>query len=83
MRPVLRCNDFLALSRAAVAGLGVVLLPVIICGPMVTRGELVRVLPGWTLELGDFYALYPSRRFLPAKTDAFVDFVRTVLARSE
>ena len=39
------------------------------------RGELVRLLPGYTLEPRDLYALYPQNRHVSPKVRAFVDFV--------
>lgn len=38
-------------------------------------GRLVRILPGYTLGVRHYYALYPHARNLPAKVRAFVDFM--------
>ena len=42
-------------------------------------GTLVRVLPHHTLQNMNIYALYPSRKFIDAKTRTWVDFQRTHL----
>jgi DNA-binding transcriptional LysR family regulator len=45
------------------------------------------VLPDQTLQNMDIYALYPSRKFIDAKTRTWVDFLRThlpeVIARDQ
>ena len=50
-------------------------------------GTLVRVLPEYTLQKMNVYALYPSRKFIDAKTRTWVEFLRThlpkVIARDE
>jgi hypothetical protein len=51
------------------------------------EGTLVRVLPDYTLQKMNVYALYPSRKFIDAKTRTWVEFLRThlpkVIARDE
>jgi hypothetical protein len=48
---------------------------------------LVRVLPEYTLQKTTVYALYPSRKFIDAKTRTWVEFLRShvpkVIARDE
>ena len=41
--------------------------------------RLEPVLPEWSLGHRGIYAVYPHRRFVPAKVRAFVDFLRTAL----
>lgn len=71
----LRADDLLALKHAVVAGLGVAYLPELLYQAEVDRGEIVRVLPEWDLGQGVFHAVYPSRKYLPAKTRAFLDML--------
>ena len=40
-----------------------------------SRGELVRLLPGWYSDAGPLCLYYPSRRLVPSKTKVFVDYV--------
>ena len=35
----------------------------------------MRLLPGWYSDAGPLSIYYPTRKLLPAKTRAFVDFV--------
>jgi DNA-binding transcriptional LysR family regulator len=39
------------------------------------QGKLIDLFPDWPDERFPFYAVYPSRKHLPAKTRAFLDFV--------
>lgn len=41
----------------------------------VEKGELVRVLPDWSLPEMTGWAVFPGRRLLPAKTRAFLDMM--------
>lgn len=68
-------NNGEVLKQAAIAGLGVVLLPDFEIRDELLRGELVPVLPGYHAATIAVYALYPSRQFLPEKTRALVDFL--------
>jgi DNA-binding transcriptional LysR family regulator len=42
-------------------------------------GRLVDLFPDWPDERFPLHALYPSRRFVPAKTRAFIEFVAALL----
>jgi DNA-binding transcriptional LysR family regulator len=47
--------------------------------PWLADGRLVQVLADWSDESFPLYAYYPSRRHMPAKVRAFLDFVGEVL----
>ena len=70
--------------RAAVAGLGIALLPDSVTTPEIKAGRLVRVLPRYRREGADLYAVYISRRQVPPAVTAFVAYaaakIRTVLS---
>ena len=74
-RPRLIFSDPEAIAQAARQGLGVALVPMPFAFAHISSGELVRLLPGWYSDAGPLSIYYPSRRLLPAKTAAFVDFV--------
>ena len=42
------------------------------------RGELVWLLPAWYVARLVIYAAMPTRRLVPAKTRAFMDFMRSL-----
>ena len=68
-------SDPEAIADAAVLGLGVALLPMPFVVGLIRSGALLRLLPGWYSDAGPLSLYYPSRRFLPAKTRAFSDFI--------
>ncbi|WP_244629715.1 LysR family transcriptional regulator [Martelella limonii] len=76
----LQTNETLILARAALEGLGVVMLPVFAARPYIASGELVHVLPEWEPLALSLYAIYASRRHLPAATRAFIDFIAEKIA---
>ena len=74
-RPRLIFSDPEAIALAARQGLGVALVPMPFAFAHIASGELVRLLPGWYGDAGPLSIYYPSRRLLPPKTSAFVEFV--------
>ncbi|OON61960.1 LysR family transcriptional regulator [Massilia sp. KIM] len=74
-RTVAVADDPEAMAMAAVAGVGLTLLPMPHALPFLRSGELVHLLPGWYTLAKPLCIYYPSRRLLPAKTRVFVDFV--------
>ncbi len=68
-------NSPMAARAAAVSGLGFCILPDFIAGPDLASGRLVTVLDDRILSGGGIFAVYPHRRYLPAKVRVFVDFL--------
>ena len=66
-----------ALCAAAVAGLGLILVPNWLVGIEIRRGRLRQVLGKFQVvpEASPLYAVYPHQRHLPPKVRAFVDFL--------
>jgi DNA-binding transcriptional LysR family regulator len=65
--------------RAACSGLGIALLPGFAVLDELRRGELVRVLPQWRSPDVGVYVLMPSRKFLEAKTRAWIELLKAEL----
>ena len=63
------------LRAAAVAGLGVTLLPSFIVGADLRAGRLRQVMADYSPPLIYIYAVFPSRRYLSARVRSFVDFM--------
>lgn len=63
------------LARASREGAGIAASSYMFAREMVERGELVRVLPEWTMPAGVGWAVFPGRRLMPAKTRAFLDLM--------
>ncbi|TKB40216.1 MAG: LysR family transcriptional regulator, partial [Mesorhizobium sp.] len=68
-------NSPMAARAAAVAGLGFSILPDFIAAPDIESGKLVTALDDRILPGGGIFAVYPHRRYLPAKVRVFVDFL--------
>jgi len=67
-------NDPLAVVSAVRLGLGIAMLATADVIADLASGSLVRVLPTWYADAGTISLYYPSRKMLPAKTRAFIDF---------
>ncbi len=61
------CDDMIFLRDAAVAGLGLALLPVEITTAATKSGRLERVLPRHGYQGGGIYLVWPSTRLVPAR----------------
>jgi DNA-binding transcriptional LysR family regulator len=68
-------------------GMGIGILPLYAAIDGLRDGSLVRVLPDYTLQHTNLFALYASRKFVDAKTRTWVEFLRAhlpdVIARDE
>jgi DNA-binding transcriptional LysR family regulator len=71
----LHANNGDILAQAAVAGMGIALLPNFIIERAVADGRLVPVLCDWQAPAISVNAVYPSSRRVPMKTRAFIDFL--------
>lgn len=69
-----------AQRAAAVASLGICLLPRSAVVDNMRSGELVEVLPGVASNVGNLYVVYSSRRHVPRAVTAFVDMTIQRLA---
>jgi DNA-binding transcriptional LysR family regulator len=72
----LTVNDPALALRAALDGMGIVQLPEMWIAPLVAEGRLVRLLSDWSPRRTEFSLFYSSRRHLPVKVRALVDFLR-------
>ena len=79
--PRLITTDMLALREAAMAGIGVVQLPVLMVKDQLASGELVRVFDAWESRREVIHAIYPSRRGLLPSVRTLVDFLTEEYAR--
>ncbi|MCQ4445391.1 LysR family transcriptional regulator [Enterobacter cloacae] len=79
--PRLITTDMLALREAAVAGIGVVQLPILMVKDQLASGELIRVLEAWEPRREVIHAVYPSRRGLLPSVRALVDFLTEEYAK--
>lgn len=71
--PRLACMDITALRDAAVAGLGVSLIPEESCILEVRNGSLVQVLPEWNAPEGVIHLVFPTPKGMRPPVRAFID----------
>ncbi len=69
----LRINNSFSVRDAAIEGLGIAQLPLLVANESVASGALVRVLPDWSPPAIPIHALFPSSRYLTPKVRAFID----------
>ena len=70
------CDNWEVLREWAMAGLGVALKSTWDVRRQLEDGSLVRLLPGYDFGTDvAIYAIYPHRRYLPAKTRVFIDYL--------
>ena len=70
------CDNWEVLKEWAIAGLGVALKSTWDVRQQLEDGTLIPLCPGYTFDSDvAIYAVYPHRRFLPAKTRAFIEFL--------
>jgi DNA-binding transcriptional LysR family regulator len=74
-RPRLRADNGEMLREAAVAGLGVCILPSFIAAPAFETGQLEPLLRAFPLEEGALHAVMPPGRATTARVRALVDFL--------
>lgn len=63
------------LFAAGLAGLGIMCLPSYLIGEALVERKLERVLPEWHVGTLDIFAAMPSRKYVPARARAFMDFL--------
>src|SRR6202012_5344765 len=71
----LRSNSWVLLRRAALAGQGISMLPVILAADDVRDGRLTRLLPESGLGAIMLQAVSPASRHLSVKVRSFLDFL--------
>ena len=77
----LHTNSSEVVRECVMAGTGIGLRPLWEVGEALSDGTLVRILPDWEGESDEaIHAVYPSRRFLPAKVRLFIDFLAQLYA---
>lgn len=71
----LSANESTSLLQAALAGVGVVLLPTFMSAPLVRSGQLVALLPEVRQRELSIYAVYSSRKNMSTALRALLDFL--------
>ena len=79
----LRANNGSALTRFALAGLGVIYQPDFLVAKYIESGELVNLLPDYKGYEFNFYAIYPQRKLMSRKTRLLLAFLQQELTNTK
>ena len=74
-RPALATRHIDTMYAAALAGMGIAGLPSFVAADALLEHALERVLPQWRLFDTTLYAAMPTRKHVPARTRALIDFL--------
>jgi len=74
-------NNGLALKQAALAGLGITLIPELFVSKELESGALTRLLPSWKADKHTLYAVYPYHKEQSQKVRTFIDFLINYFAQ--
>ena len=75
IKAALQTTSFDVLLRAALDGAGITFLSRLLVAAHIERGTLVHLLPDWIFGRFTIYAALPTRKFMPARTRVFLDFL--------
>lgn len=70
----LHTNSAALISSAALEGRGIIMAPTFFIDRPLREGLLIRVLPDYHINEFQLIALFPHRRYMPAKLRVFLDF---------
>jgi DNA-binding transcriptional LysR family regulator len=73
--PAISTGQLEVLYAAALAGMGIAGLPTFMVADALRDGRLQRVLPQWNGGTLQLYAAMPTRKHVPTRTRAFMDFL--------
>lgn len=76
IRPRVSVTDETAVKSLLLDGAGIGILFAHCCGPALASGELVSLLPDWSIPPVDVNIVFASRRGLSPNVRAFVDFMK-------
>ncbi|SIT34917.1 putative transcriptional regulator LysR-type [Paraburkholderia piptadeniae] len=79
VRSAIQTNTAETLAVAIKSGAGIGALPLYAAIDDIRAGKIIRVLPEYTVQSINIYALYASRKFTDAKIKTWVEFLRTEL----
>ena len=74
-QPRLVSDDMIALRSAAIVGVGIVHLPLLMVSDEIREGKLMHLLPGWAPKRHVVHAVYPSKRGQLPSVRALLDYL--------
>ena len=83
MQVVFQAESYETLFTAAISGAGVAALPRFPASNYFESGVLVHLLPDWIFGRYTVYVALPTRKLMPARTRAFLDFASEMVLRPD
>ena len=83
MQVVFQAESYETLFAAAVAGAGIAALPKFPASNYFESGALVQLLPNWIFGRFTVYVALPTRKLMPARTRAFLDFASILVPSAD
>ena len=83
LQPRMKANNVFAVRDAAIVGLGVAQLPLIVALPAVHEGQLQAVLVDWSLPKVPVHAVFAGARYLTPKVRSFIDLAVAAMRTPE
>ena len=83
MQVVFQSESYETLFSAAVAGAGIAALPRFPASNYFESGALTHLLPDWIFGRYTVFVALPTRKLMPARTRAFVDFAGQMILRPD
>jgi DNA-binding transcriptional LysR family regulator len=75
-------NNPRTIRQAVLAGQGIAVTPLWLMGDCIETGQVKVILNKYVPTPLDIHAVYPERRFVPAKVRHFIDYIRTKLEQN-
>ena len=82
LQPRMKANNVFAVRDAAVGGLGIAQLPMIVAAPAVQAGRLRPLLTDWLPPAVPVHAVFASARYLTPKVRGFIDLAVDAMQHS-
>jgi len=83
MRVVFQAESYETLFTAAISGAGIAALPRFPASNYFESGALVHLLPDWVFGRFTVYVALPTRKLMPARTRAFLDFSSELVSSAD
>lgn len=74
-----RVNNSFAVRQCLASGFALGMAPLWLVEDLLQSGQLVRILPEWEAAPHEVHLLYPSRRFMPVRTRALIEFLQATI----
>jgi DNA-binding transcriptional LysR family regulator len=81
VRGSIQMNNSLAIREAVLSGAGITLTPAFVVGKDIKSGNLHEVLGAYRAQEISIYAVYPERRHLSPKVQAFINYMKKHLLK--